>query len=307
MKTAVIDVGTNSVRLLIVDGRPSEHRDLSRTTIITRLGEGLRDDGELGRSAIERTIAVLKDFAGEITAQQVTKYRAVATAAVRRAANASQFVSEVKARTGLPIDVISAADEGRLAFLGATSTLGEQDPVLLIDVGGGSTEMIQGKPGGHPEVMSLEIGSVSLTERFLHSDPPAAPEIERAKQYLGTLLSRFSLLESESKVVGVAGTITTLAAVAQSLKSYDPSMVHGYVLTRAALGALLDRFLALTLEERRQLAGLEPKRADVIIGGTLILLEILEGFSLDELEVSEKDLLDGLLLDAFQNIWNESP
>lgn len=300
-RAAVIDIGTNTLRLLIAEGRPPKHKELARKSVITRLGEGLRDSGQLSEAAISRSVQVLRMFGETVRMVGATEVRATATEAARRAGNAAVFLKAARDTAGLEVEIIGAEDEGRLAFLGATYALPHAQPVLLIDIGGGSTEVIRGDPGMDPEVASLPVGSVSLTEQFLLTDPPTVAEVTKASSYFQDVLSSLPEAPPDALGVAVAGTATTLAAVDQKLEPYDRRLVHGYILDRDILERLQEQFLALTLEERRRLPGIEPKRADVIVAGTLILTETLAWSGFREFRVSEQDLLDGLLIDLLQD------
>ncbi len=299
---AVVDIGTNSTRLFLAeveDGRVGQV--LERRTEVTRLGAGVDADGRLGDEAMERVFAVLDEYARLIERHGADRAVAVLTSAVRDAANGQQFASTVHERWRLEPHVLSGDEEARLTFLGATSERDPSDrtPTLVIDIGGGSTELVIGT--GHEMTfhVSNQAGVVRQTERHLGSDPPTAEELEAVARDVREVLLRGvpdSWRRSVAHAIGVAGTATSMASIAQELEPYDPDRVEGYVVGDSECREILSRLAGLTLGERRRVRGLHPDRAPTIVAGVIILLETLALFGLDRFEVSEHDILRGAAL-----------
>lgn len=290
---AAIDIGTNSVRLLVVDSGGTE---LAREMEITRLGQGVDATGRLHPDAIERTLTVLRRYAGIMKDLGVTRVRATATSAARDAVNRAAFFGEAETVLGQSPELLSGDEEARLSFFGATSDLtSDLAPFVVFDIGGGSTEFAVGvsMPEQH---ISVNMGGVRITERFLHTDPPSPLEIAAARGTIRSLLDEVKAAVDVSGAktwLGLAGTVTTFAAHAAGLTLYDPTVTHGFVLTRGQVHGFALTLLANTSEQRRALI-LEPKRAGVIIGGALVLDEIMTYFDVAEVRTSERDILDGL-------------
>lgn len=307
MRLAAVDIGTNTVRLLIADVVQDQLKTVVRRAIITCLGEDVAKARRFKPEAIERTLAVLEQFTQELKDKGTESVHVVATSAARDAQNGQQFIEQVKERFGWEADILSGQEEGMLAFLGATSDFPLPKPYsrpVLIDVGGGSTELACGQGMSLQKLHSLDIGSVRLTEMFIKNDPPTQDEVESVKAYVrektSELLTEICEEDSDLIAIGVAGTITTLSAIKQKLTVYDSNKVHLSTLTVSDIETILNQLMGAPLKERKKIPGLEPKRADVIIAGTIITLEILSGLGLTELTVSEHDLLDGL-------IWTAAP
>ncbi len=302
MRVAVVDIGTNSTRLLIADiadGRVVE--ELVRLTNVTRLGAGVDADGRLSDEAMGRVFAVLDEYRILIDRHRANKALAVLTSAVRDAENGREFASTVQNRYGLTPLVLSGDEEARLTFLGATSDRNLEDgiPTLVADIGGGSTEFVIGT--GH-EVgfhVSNQAGVVRQTERHLTADPPTQAELDELAADVREIIERGVPEQYRAQVrhaIAVAGTATSMAAIAQNLEPYDPEKVHGYVLTGAECDAILDRLAKMTLAERRRVPGLHPDRAPTILAGAIILRETMSLFGLDQIEASEHDILRGAAL-----------
>ncbi len=292
---AAVDCGTNSTRLLVSDAHGTT---LTRLMRITRLGQAVDATGELAPEAVERTIEVLREYRRVMDEHGVERVRMTATSAARDAANRDVFFERATEVVGTPPELLSGEDEARLSFLGATAELdADEGPFLVVDIGGGSTEFAVGT--SQPEgVLSVDMGCVRITEKFLHHDPPAPQELSQAlsvaRDYLDDVARDIPAVLDARRLVGLAGTVTTVAAVELGLSSYDPKLVHHFVLTRAAAE---DVFRTLATESRAQRVhnpGLEEARADVIVGGTAILVAVLRYFGFDECLVSEADILDGL-------------
>lgn len=301
MRTAVVDIGSNSTRLLVAelaDGRVT--KELVRRTAVTRLGSGVETSGNLSEDAMQRVFETLGEYREVIDAHDVDQAVAVLTSAVRDARNGEAFADAIRERYGLTPHILTGEDEARLTFRGATSERPEdQTPTLVIDIGGGSTEFVIGT-GHEPSFrVSNQAGVVRQTERHIHHDPPEQAELDALADDVQKIFERAVPAEHRravAKAIAVAGTATSLAAIAQDLEPYDPEKVHGYVIGASECEEILDRLAKLPLEERRAVRGLDPDRAPTIVAGAVILLEVLRCFGLDEVEISEHDILRGAAL-----------
>jgi exopolyphosphatase / guanosine-5'-triphosphate,3'-diphosphate pyrophosphatase len=287
MRVGVVDLGTNSTRLLVAEVDDGHVEEIARHTQITRLGEGVDERRKLLPLPIARVRNVLADYRRELEELGAERVLAIGTSAIRDAENGEAFLGEVEWSYGFATRLLSGSDEAQLTRRGVANGRELGDDTLVLDVGGGSTELITAR-----ERTSLDVGSVRLTERHLHSDPPTDEELEAAAR---AVRDELPFLEPDG-AIGVAGTITTLAAL--ELGGYDPHRVHGYRLSREGVGAQLDRLASLPLAQRRELAGLEPERAPVIVAGAVIVREVLDRYGLAGLEVSERDILHGAALEA---------
>ena len=302
MRRAVVDIGTNSTRLFLAEVDDRRVGDvLERRTVVTRLGAGVDAGGRLDSEAMERVFAVLDEYRELIDRHGTDRAVAVMTSAVRDAANGPEFARIVGDRWGFEPHILTGDEEARLTFLGATSERDPADPTptVVIDIGGGSTEFVIGT--GHEVAfhVSNQAGVVRQTERYLHSDPPAADEREALARDVRAVFAAGVPQERRRSVawaIGVAGTATSMASIAQQLEPYDPDKVEGYVVSDAECRRILDRLAGLTLDERREVRGLHPDRAPTIVAGVIILLETLALFGLSEFEVSEHDILRGAAL-----------
>jgi exopolyphosphatase/guanosine-5'-triphosphate,3'-diphosphate pyrophosphatase len=302
VRRAIVDIGTNSTRLFIAevsDGRVGEV--LERRTEITRLGAGVDADGRLSEEGMERVYAVLDSYRRLIDRHRVPDAVAAMTSAVRDAANGREFAATVLSRWGLEPHVLSGDQEAGLTFLGATRERDPSDdtPTLVIDIGGGSTEFVIGTGREMQFHVSNQAGVVRQTERHVHSDPATRAELEALGEDVRGIL-RAGVPEEWRRAVrhgiGVAGTATSMASIAQELEPYDPDRVEGYLLSVTECREIFDRLARMTVAERRQVPGLHPDRAPAIVAGVIILLETLALFDLDEVEVSEHDILMGAAL-----------
>jgi exopolyphosphatase/guanosine-5'-triphosphate,3'-diphosphate pyrophosphatase len=294
VRVGVVDLGTNSTRLLVadvVDGRVDEVR---RLLAITRLGEDVDAGGRLVPAAIERVRACLVDFRRETDALGAERAVAVATSAVRDAANGPDFLAAIQRDFGFSARLLSGSEEAELTFRGVSSGREVHDGTLVVDIGGGSTELVLGGPSGVAFSTSLQLGCVRLTERFLATDPPTADELEQCAAFVRDHLPALTA----ATAIGVAGTVTTIAALDLGLVDYDAARVHGHVIPRASVESELARLAAITVAERAAIPVLEPGRAAVIVAGAVILHEVLTAYGLDEIEASERDVLDGAALAA---------
>jgi exopolyphosphatase/guanosine-5'-triphosphate,3'-diphosphate pyrophosphatase len=290
---AAVDIGTNSVRLLITD---PAGRELERHMQVTRLGQGVDVTGELHPDAVARTVAVLSDYGARMRAHGVTRARAAATSAARDAKNSQAFFDAAEAALGVRPELLPGEDEARFSFLGATAGLDPREgPFLVVDIGGGSTEFVLGTTGPE-QLISVDMGCVRMTERHLRHDPPTASEREACAEDVRRQLERVRAkveVGRMRRMLGLAGTITALGAMAKGLTRYDPGATHRMQLTREQVRSAFEQLAQVPAAARRSLL-IEPKRAEVIVGGALVLLGILERFDIPELTVSESDILDGL-------------
>jgi exopolyphosphatase / guanosine-5'-triphosphate,3'-diphosphate pyrophosphatase len=294
---AAVDIGTNSVRLLIADVTGTDLHPLDRRMHITRLGQGVNATHRLAPDAIDRTLTVLREYHDAVEAAGVTRVRATATSAARDATNRDDFFTAARDALGFEPELLTGDEEAHLSFTGATAALTDEPaPYLVIDIGGGSTEFTVGTT--EPDAaISIDVGCVRITEEFLHTDPPAPEELSTAvlsvRDQLGDVERAIPQWHDAKTVVGLAGTITTVAAIEQGVP-YSRERVHRFRLTRDAAE---DVFRTLAVEptaERRHNPGLEPGRVDTIVGGSIILVATMRALDLDALLVSEDDILDGL-------------
>ncbi len=301
-RLGAIDIGTNSVRLLVADidggGADATLRAVDRRIHITRLGQEVDETRQLHPDAIARTLDVLREYRGVLDELGVTRVRATATSAARDAANRDDFFEPAAEVLGFEPELIPGDEEARLSFLGATAELSEPAPYLVVDIGGGSTEFIVGTRA--PEgLISVDMGSVRLTEHFLTSDPPEPEELSAAvsvvRDHLADVEREIPAVRDAATLIGLAGTITTVAAVELGLAEYDRDKVHHFGLSKAAAEDVFRTLATETVEERRHNPGLDPGRADVIVAGALELVTIMRAFGFDEIVVSESDILDGLV------------
>jgi exopolyphosphatase / guanosine-5'-triphosphate,3'-diphosphate pyrophosphatase len=299
-RVAVIDVGSNSTRLLVagVDGEVSV---LERQSRVTRLGRGVDLSGQLSDEAIEAACEAIADYVGICRELEAERIAAIATSAVRDASNGDAFVAELRERFALSARVLDGEEEARLTYRGATAEDPPAVPTLVIDIGGGSTEMVVGTGTEIAFHASLQAGVVRHTERHIAGDPPAAVELEALAADVGTLIEESLAGHDEARAsagIAVAGTPTSLSAVELELEPYDPARVHGHVLSLETIQRLLSRFASTTLAERAAIPGLHPDRAPTIIAGCMILIEAMRAFGLTQIEASEHDILYGMALET---------
>jgi exopolyphosphatase/guanosine-5'-triphosphate,3'-diphosphate pyrophosphatase len=300
-RVAALDCGTNSLRLLIADIDGDRLTDVARRMEVVRLGEGVDRTGRLSEAALTRTFTVLDDYAAAIRVAQVDRVRMVATSATRDAANRSDFVAGVRDRIGVEPDVATGDEEAALSFAGATRELHGTSrfaaPYLVADIGGGSTELVLGDDSGPLTARSLDIGCVRMTERHLHDDPPTAGQIRAA---LADSEAAFDLAEltvpirQARTLVGLAGSVTTVVALALGLPSYDADRIHHARVPADDVSSITARLLAASRTERSAMPVMHPGRVDVIGGGALVLDALLRRVGLDSVVASEHDILDGI-------------
>lgn len=302
-RIAVVDLGTNSTRLLVADvqgdGRLTE---LERRSEVTRLGDGVDATGRLSGDAVDRVLACLAGYRGIADEANAGRRIAVATSAVRDSSNGEEFQQRVRSEQGFDIRTITGDEEARLTFLGATAGRDAGPPTLVVDIGGGSTEYVVGEAGSGPTFhVSTRLGSVRQTERHLRGDPPAHDELSALATATREIIAAGvpeQVLTETNAGMAVAGTATQLASVDQQLEEYDRGKVHGYRLLLGECERILARLAAVPVAERREVPGLDPARAPTIVAGTTIMVESMRLFGLDYVEVSEADILHGAAIDA---------
>ncbi len=296
-RVAAIDCGTNSVRLLVSDGGRTTVERLMR---ITRLGEGVDATGRLSDGAIERTVEVLREYRKVIDRLGAERVRMTATSAARDASNRDVFFAAAKEAIGVTPELLSGEEEGRLSFLGATADLDvTRGPFLVCDIGGGSTEFVWGTTEAEVSV-STDMGCVRMTEAWLHSDPPDPLELSQALSvislHIDDVLREIPMATEAATFVGLAGTVSTAASVELGLATYDRDRIHHFELSREAIEDVFRTLATESVKDRKDNPGLEPERADVIVGGMCVLVSIMRRLGFDSCLVSESDILDGLAM-----------
>jgi exopolyphosphatase / guanosine-5'-triphosphate,3'-diphosphate pyrophosphatase len=297
MNVATIDIGTNTTLLLLARASgPGSVEVIDERAEITRLGRGIGGDGALGADGIAKTLDALRAFAA-LARVHGAAISAVGTEALRRAPNASEFLEAAALILGRDVEVIDGGREAELTFRAVLAAFPDlrREAVIVVDIGGGSTEIVVARAGRPTFQTSLPLGSVRLTERHVRHDPARPDEVEAIARTVDAALAEVPFPGEPSTLVGVAGTVTSVAAMVQSLVSYDPARVHGYVLTRQALGQQIDRLRQATQADRERMAGLDPRRADVILAGAVILERIAAAARTAEVRVSDRGIRWGLL------------
>jgi len=301
MRVAVVDIGTNSTRLLVADVEGGRVTELERRSTVTRLGRGVDSSGTLAADAIEEVCDTVAEYIDLYRALEPDAVIPIATSAVRDAGNAGAFLAELRERFALAARMLRGEEEARLTYLGACADRPSANGTLVVDIGGGSTELVV---GSGPEVgfhVSLQAGTVRHTERHLVSDPPAPGELEALADDVGALIDAELADDAPAGTgegIAVAGTPTSLAAIDQELDPYDPDKVHGFVLSLDSIQRMCSMLAAKPLAKRLQVAGLHPGRAPTIVAGVVILIQVMRAFGLREIEVSEHDILHGAALEA---------
>jgi exopolyphosphatase/guanosine-5'-triphosphate,3'-diphosphate pyrophosphatase len=299
-RIAVVDLGTNTTRLLVADVDGGRLRELDRRSEVTHLGEGVDASGRLADAAMERVLGVVATYRRAIDDLEAERTVAVATSAVRDAANADAFRARLRDELGVDARTISGGEEARLTFLGATHGRRPDEQVLVVDIGGGSTEFVVGHPGSDPSFhVSTQAGSVRQTERHLASDPPDPDEVASLAEEVQAIVTRDvpeDVRAAITRGIAVAGTATALAAIDQKID--DSERVDGYQLELAACEQMLALLASLDLERRREVTGLHPDRAPTIVAGAVILVEAMRACGLESMETSEADILHGAALTA---------
>jgi exopolyphosphatase/guanosine-5'-triphosphate,3'-diphosphate pyrophosphatase len=295
-RVAAIDCGTNSVRLLIADTGPAALVDLARRMEIVRLGEGVDRTGRLSPEAIERTRRALIGYAAEIAELGVDRVRMCATSASRDASNADDFRAMVRATVGVEPEVVTGDEEARLSFTGAVHGLTAEPPYLVVDIGGGSTEFVTGAADVDAAI-SVDVGCVRMTERHLHADPPTAAQVAAAEADIAAAVDRALAAvpgRDAATLVGLAGSVTTVTALALGLQAYEPERIHHARISYDDVAKVSAGLLAMSTAQRRALPVMHPGRADVIAAGALILRIIMERAGQPAVVASEHDILDGI-------------
>ena len=304
-RVAAVDCGTNSIRLLVadIDVEAGSLREVERRMEIVRLGEGIDRTGEIGAPALQRTLSAVEDFAGRIRSHDAKRVRFVATSATRDATNRDEFLNGVEQRLGVKPQVISGDEEAALSFSGATRELiggAEAGLYLVVDIGGGSTEFIFGDPStGVSAARSVDIGCVRLTERHFRSDPPAPAEVSAARDDIDAAIRQVANslpLRSAGTLVGLAGSVTTVAALALGLWEYDAARIHGARITAADVHRTCEELLYSNQAKRAAQSVIHPGRVDVIAAGALVLSAVVAYTGVPDVLVSEHDILDGIAL-----------
>jgi len=308
MKLASIDIGTHSTRLLITDYQNNKFIPLERKMKITRLGKNLDENNMIGKDSARKTVEALSDYRSLVGYYDVKKFRVVGTSAIRKASNSDWFISYVYKHLGMKIDVVSGQEEARLSFYGAVRDMDLNYPgckakltgkILVVDIGGGSSEFILGDCNYNLQLVeSLNLGCVSLTEKFIGSSIPDTNSLSHMQQYIVNELEETTgkiNLYKAAFIIGVAGTITTLAAIDLKLAAYNSEKIHRHILSLKKIENIYKNLCRLDLKGRKKVVGLHPGRADVIIGGTAIVLEVLKMLDVKDILVSERDILDGII------------
>ena len=290
-------MGTNSTRLLVADVDGADLAEVERLLRITRLGDRVDADGRLSDAGMERVHTVLEGYAARARELGAERVLATATSAVRDADNGSEFLAGVRRRHGFETRLLSGREEAELTYRGVTSRLAAGPGTLVCDIGGGSTELVLGGPAGVLDATSLDVGCVRMSERCLRSDPPAAAELAELREAVAALLPR-EITSRTSTLVGVAGTVTTLATIDLGLDREIPEEIDGHALDAATVEALLGQLAAVPLAERREVRGLMPERAPTIVAGAAIAAEVLRATGAGRMLVSERDILHGAALAA---------
>jgi exopolyphosphatase/guanosine-5'-triphosphate,3'-diphosphate pyrophosphatase len=298
-RVAVIDVGTNSARLLVADVEGGRVAPVERRSTVTRLGRGVDLSGRLSAEAIEDACAAIGEYVAVVEELGAGNVSAIATSAVRDAENGGAFVAELRERFALSARVLDGEEEARLTYLGATSERPPGEPTLVVDIGGGSTELIVGSGEDISFHTSLQAGVVRHTERHVATDPPTALELEAlAADVRGLIEAAVEPAVRANAGIAVAGTPTSLAAVEMKLEPYDPARVHGHVLSLRSTQRMLSQLASTPLSARVEVPGMHPDRAPTIVAGVVILVETMRAFELGEIEVSEHDILYGTAISA---------
>lgn len=299
MRFATIDIGTNTVLLLVAQPRSNTFQPVVERSEITRLGRGVDRSGKLDEEAITETVAVVAKFAQEARSLGASQIACTTTSAARDAANGQEFLRRVEKEAQVLPEIISGDLEAQLSYESATRDLGNDSPLVVVDIGGGSTEFVYGQGSTISFRKSLDIGSVRLTEKFIKNDPPSIAERNEMQRFIDKALMALPMPEPEFQLVGIAGTVTTVYAVANEIDPYDAQKVHLAKMTEETVRREGMRYFRLPLEKRLQLKGMPSKRADVIAAGTLILERVMVRLLALDLVVSDRGIRWGLLYHRF--------
>ena len=291
---AVIDIGTNSTRMLIFRDDDSQLIRVNKSVRYTRMGQDVNKTGHLHPDAQKRNYEALEEFKSIAEDYAVKGFYLFGTSAMRDAQNAEDYVAFIKEKLGFDIEIIAGEEEAELGFVGVSQCFDEK--ILIFDIGGGSTELIYGEKNEIKKMMSINLGCVRCTEEYLISDPPTLQELERLNERIYSEFQERTenfLPEKPYKLIGIGGTATSLSTIKQELKTYDSEMVHKSMITKAELEAMIDKLAGQTIQERKTIVGLEAKRADIILAGALLLLNILKITGEDSFMVCDYDNLEG--------------
>jgi exopolyphosphatase / guanosine-5'-triphosphate,3'-diphosphate pyrophosphatase len=306
---AAIDIGSISVRLLVARYQDRKLISMTEALEITRLGQGVGETGILNEERINHTLSVLENFQRMADECKAERIFAVGTSAIRDADNGSSFADRIKVKTRIEMQILSGEEEARLTFGGAYNDLGFSDTIMLIDVGGGSTEIICGDEQDIITSVSIDAGAVRMTEKYLKQDPVALDEYHvmlKAITHMIRSSGAGSAVRQCKHLVGVGGTVTSLAAIALGLEEYDSGLVHLYRLTRKKLNSILEQMIIMNDSERKEMIGLQPERSDIIIAGAVIVQQAMAEFGWHEIIVSENDILQGVLLN-YMGVITDGP
>ncbi|MGB4337017.1 MAG: Ppx/GppA phosphatase family protein [Bacillota bacterium] len=300
-RKAVIDIGTNSIKMFVAEMAPNGSlTKIIDVNNIARLGEGMGEEGLLKPEAIARNVEAVDQFVKQAAASGAGQIVAVGTMALRTAKNAAEFIDAVKTATGIDVRVIPGEVEAHLSYLAAVSGLGPHaDALAVCDVGGGSSEFVFGRGAEVDRRLSINLGAVRVTDRFLTDDPPGAEQVEEAKRFIMDELEAGGVRGEVGRLVGIGGTVTSLGAVKFEMVQYDADRIQGAILTAADVDRLIELFISMPLERRRTITGLQPKRAEVIVGGACILRCIMQQLGVAELTMSDRGLRHGLMFQLF--------
>lgn len=298
---AVMDIGTNAIKFNIAQKTPDgKWKTIFDKAEVTRLGEGLNRTGKISPEAMERNFSVIDEMIAIAQQNQVDQVFAIGTMALRTASNANDFINHIKIKFGIPVEIISGDEEARLSFLAVRSSLDiRQGNFLIFDIGGGSTEFISGTDGQIQNKTSLTIGVVRLTEDILISDPVKQQECDAANKIIQNTFSAIAVMNPVDRLIGVGATLTTLGAMKMEMAHYDPEIIHGQTLSRSDVDQLLSQLQSKTIAERKKIVGLEPRRADVIFAGAMIVSNIMKKIKAAEVIISDRGVRHGFLIDRF--------
>ena len=299
-KYAILDIGSNSIKFFLFSIENGRSTTIVDTNNISRLGEGLQKTGKISDEAIDRNIPALSEFVGIAEKEKVKEIIAVGTMCLRTASNSEMFLNKVKEKLALNIRVISGEEEARLSYLAVLSTIGFTDKnIVVFDTGGGSTEFIFGNGNELKKRISLDIGAIYPTEKFLHSNPVTEVELQNLQDHIENFFADNDLKGQADILCGIGGTVTTMGAVKHKMVKYDPEMIQGSSLELDEINRQIRMFSAKTLEERKQVRGLQPKRADVILAGAVIVQAIMRTFKKDSIMICDRGLRHGILYNRF--------
>jgi len=298
-KYAVIDIGTNSIRMLLAEVKDGEIKNSTKVLEMTRIGKGVNKTKRLSDDAMDRSIDALRKFKDLAIDYGASEIKAIATSAVRDALNKDEFITRVKEELGMEIDVISGEKEAELGFAGVIyGNMSKSQDILVIDIGGGSTEFIIGVGNEIKYRTSIDVGAVRMTDKHISTDPISDDEFNNLAQDIEKILRDVIVKIKEyniEEVFGIGGTVTTLAAIDQNLDIYDRNKVHNYKLKTYEIEDMIDRFKSLNNDARKKIRGLQPKRADIILAGSIILYEILKALGVEQIIISDYDNLEGYI------------